>query len=74
VRTMQRQLESTGSSFSDLVEEVRRDLAVRYMSNPRYPIGRVAALLGYTQQGSFTVWFAARFGMTPRAWRTSHRK
>ena len=57
VRTMQRQLGSADTSFSALVEEVRRELAVRYMSNPRYPIGRVAALLGYTQQGSFTNWF-----------------
>jgi AraC-like DNA-binding protein len=74
IRTMQRQLESTGTSFSGLVEEVRRELAVRYMGNPRYPIGRVAALLGYTQQGSFTNWFASRFGMTPRDWRTNHKK
>jgi AraC-like DNA-binding protein len=72
VRTMQRQLRSTDTSFSALVEEVRRELAVRYMSNPRYPIGRVAALLGYNQQGSFTNWFVSRFGMTPRDWR--HRE
>jgi AraC-like DNA-binding protein len=74
VRTMQRQLESGGTSFSTLVEEVRRELAVRYMSNPRYAIGRVASLLGYNQQGSFTNWFASRFGQTPRDWRTSQSK
>ncbi|MFC0398710.1 AraC family transcriptional regulator [Paraburkholderia rhizosphaerae] len=74
VRTMQRQLDLSGTSFSDLVEEVRRDLAVRYLLNPRYPIGRVATLLGYGRQGSFTVWFQTRFGMTPRDWRTRHRK
>src|SRR6266702_8859032 len=60
VRTMQRQLESAETSFSTLVEEVRRELAVRYMSNPRYPIGRVSALLGYSQQGSFTKWFTSQ--------------
>jgi AraC-like DNA-binding protein len=74
VRTLQRQLGSAGSSFSGIVEEVRRDLAVRYLLNPRYPIGRVAALLGYTNQGAFTVWFQKRFGMTPREWRSRHRK
>ncbi len=74
VRTMQRQLESAQTSFSRLVEEVRGELAERYMSNPRYPIGRVSALLGYAQQGSFTNWFSSRFGMTPRAWRSSHLK
>ncbi|MGF6786113.1 AraC family transcriptional regulator [Paraburkholderia sp. 35.1] len=71
VRTMQRLLKSDNTSFSELVEEVRRELAVRYMSNPRYPIGRVATLLGYTQQGSFTNWFFSRFSMTPRDWRSS---
>lgn len=70
VRTMQRHLESADTSFSMLLDEVRGELAVRYMTNPSYPIGRVAALLGYTQQGSFTKWFTARSGVTPRAWRT----
>jgi AraC-like DNA-binding protein len=74
VRTMQRQLALAQTSFSRLVEEVRGELAVRYMSNPRYPIGRVSALLGYSQQGSFTNWFHARFGMTPREWRSSRLK
>jgi AraC-like DNA-binding protein len=69
VRTLQRQLEGADSSFSELVEEVRHNLAVRYMMNPSYRIGRVAALLGYTRQASFTRWFIAGFGMTPRAWR-----
>ncbi|RZF24416.1 AraC family transcriptional regulator [Paraburkholderia sp. UYCP14C] len=74
VRTMQRQLSSAGTSFSDQVEEVRGELAVRYMSNRAYPIGRVSALLGYAQQGSFTNWFVSRFHMTPRDWRASHAK
>ncbi|CAG9270915.1 AraC family transcriptional regulator [Paraburkholderia unamae] len=74
VRTMQRQLGLAETSFTRLVEEVRGELAVRYMSNPRYPIGRVSALLGYAQQGSFTNWFSARFGMTPRDWRNSRPK
>jgi AraC-like DNA-binding protein len=38
------------------------------------PKGRVAALLGYNQQGSFTNWFTSRFGMTPRDWRSSRRR
>jgi AraC-like DNA-binding protein len=74
IRTMQRQLGFADTSFSALVEEVRRELAVRYMSNPRYPIGRVSTLLGYNQQGSFTNWFTSRFGMTPRAWRIGQVK
>ncbi|CAM2162904.1 HTH-type transcriptional regulator VirS [Paraburkholderia sacchari] len=74
VRTMQRHLGLADTSFTRLIEEVRSELAVRYMNNPRYPIGRVSVLLGYSQQGSFTNWFSARFGMTPRDWRNSRLK
>ncbi|SAK75449.1 AraC family transcriptional regulator [Caballeronia calidae] len=69
VRTMQRQLGMAGTNFSNLVDEVRRELAVRYLTNRRFPIGRVAMLLGYPRQSTFTQWFTARFGTSPRAWR-----
>jgi AraC-like DNA-binding protein len=69
VRTMQRQLEAAGTNFSNLVDDVRKELAMRYLTNARYPIGRVATLLGYSRQSSFTQWFSLRFGTTPRAWR-----
>lgn len=74
VRTMQRQLGAGGMNFSNLVDDVRRELAARYLSNARYPIGRVATLLGYSRQSSFTQWFGLRFGTTPRAWRAEHAK
>ncbi len=71
VRTMQRQLEAAGTNFSNLVDDVRQELAMRYLTNGRYPIGRVATLLGYSRQSSFTQWFTARFGDSPRAWRAT---
>jgi AraC-like DNA-binding protein len=74
VRTLQRQLGLADTSFSQLLEEVRGELAVRYMSNPRYSIGRISSLLGYSQQGSFTNWFTGRFGQTPRDWRARQSK
>lgn len=69
VRTLQRQLDDTGESFTDLLNGVRRDLAVRYMENKVYSLARVAALLGYSTPGSFTRWFAAQYGMPPATWR-----
>jgi AraC-like DNA-binding protein len=74
VRTMQRQLDMAGTNFSNLVEEVRRELAIRYLTNRRYPIGRVASLLGYSRPSTFTQWFTARFGTSPRAWRSTQLK
>jgi AraC-like DNA-binding protein len=69
VRTLQRRLLDSGVTFSDLVNEVRRDLVQRYMQNPGYSMARIAGLLGYSVPSSFTRWFAAEFGATPASWR-----
>jgi len=68
-RTLQRQLAEQGTDFSSLLGDVRHELALRYLSNRRYPVGRIAALLGFGRQASFTRWFIGRCGMPPRAWR-----
>lgn len=69
VRTLQRQLDAHGLSFSSLLNDVRRELVLRYMENRRYSLQRVALLLGYAVPSSFTRWFASEFGMAPRTWR-----
>jgi AraC-like DNA-binding protein len=69
VRTLQRRLIDKGVTFTDLVNEVRRDLVQRYMQNPGYSMARIASLLGYSVPSSFTRWFAAEFGVTPAKWR-----
>lgn len=69
VRTLQRRLLDGGVTFSDLVNEVRRDLVQRYMLNPGYSLSRIGSLLGYSVPSSFTRWFTAEFGQTPGKWR-----
>lgn len=69
VRTLQRQLDEAGVSFTGLLNEVRRELALRYIDNPRYSLVRVSELLGYSTQSSFTRWFIAQFGEAPQRWR-----
>lgn len=68
-RTLQRQLDQSGTSFSELLDDVRKNLVLRYMNNPRYSIGQVASLVGYSRQASFTRWFQLTFGSSPREWR-----
>jgi AraC-like DNA-binding protein len=70
VRTLQRRLASEGAEFSQLLNEVRRDLAVRYLANPTYSKTEIARLLGYGQLSSFTRWFIAEFGAPPTRWRS----
>lgn len=73
VRTLQRRLVEGGTSFSDLINGVRRELVIRYLENPGYSLGSVADMLGYSMPSSFTRWFIAQFGMPPAAWRAEHK-
>ena len=72
VRTLQRRLDDSGHTFSELINEVRRELVLRYMKNSRYPLRRIAELLGYSMLSSFSRWFAAQFGVAPVVWRAKH--
>ncbi|MET0657005.1 MAG: AraC family transcriptional regulator [Steroidobacteraceae bacterium] len=68
VRTLQRQLEEEGETFSGLINSVRRALAVRYIEGGQHSLGHIAELLGYATQTSFTRWFKTEFGMAPTQW------
>ena len=71
-RTLQRQLEEAGESFSGLLNAVRLELVPRYLENRAYSLTQVAELLGYTYPSSFTRWFAGEFGISPARWRADH--
>ena len=69
MRTLQRNLDEAGLTFSGVLNDVRRELALRYMENRKYSVQRVGMMLGYAVPSSFTRWFCAEFGASPRAWR-----
>ena len=73
-RMLQRQLEASGDSFSSLLNETRRELAVRHLANPAYSLTQVAELLGYGFPSSFTRWFVSEFGQSPASWRAAQLK
>lgn len=72
LRSMQRQLDDAGETFTDILNEVRRELAQRYVANADYSLLRVSELLGYGSAASFTRWFSAQFGEAPNLWRRRH--
>ncbi|WP_322614000.1 AraC family transcriptional regulator [Pseudomonas sp. BIC9C] len=74
VRTLQRELDEEGLTFSALLNAVRRELALRYMENRNYSVQRVGMMLGYTVPTSFTRWFCAEFGCAPREWRKRNKQ
>ena len=72
VRTLQRRLEASQTSFSDLMNDVRRNLVFRYLKNLNYSLGQVSDILGYSTPSSFTRWFISQFKMAPTTWRNSN--
>ena len=65
-RSLQRRLASEGVSFDALLDEVRLDLARRYLGDSRLAIAEVAYLLGYSEPSAFHRAFRRWTGTTPR--------
>ena len=53
-RTFARRLAAEGLSFGGILDELRRDLAARYLEEPELQISQVAWLLGFHQPSAFS--------------------
>ncbi len=53
-RTLQRRLAAESTSFEEIVEDVRRDLALRYIITTDLPLGQVAAMAGFADQSGLS--------------------
>lgn len=73
VRTLQRRLIREGKAFSEILNEIRRELAARYLAHSAHSLVTIAHLTGYSSLSSFSRWFAAEFNMPPMAWRKENR-
>jgi AraC-like DNA-binding protein len=65
-RTLARRLASEGSTFSDVLNRLRVDLARRHIGDPSLSISQIAWLLGYREVSAFTHAFKRWTGKTPR--------
>lgn len=70
-RTLQRQLEREGETFRNLLAELRRELAVEYLTDRRLTCEDVAFLLGYKDVGQFFRVFRTWYSMSPGQYRDS---
>ncbi|EKF76057.1 AraC family transcriptional regulator [Alcanivorax hongdengensis A-11-3] len=68
-RTLIRKLKAEGTSYQELLDEVRRELAAWYLLETHEPIERVAERLGYQDTSNFSRTFRRWFGVTPLAMR-----
>jgi AraC-like DNA-binding protein len=68
-RSLQRRLAEAGLSFSQLTEQVRRELAERYLQDASMNLTDIAFLLGYSEQSAFQRAFKRWSGQTPAQFR-----
>lgn len=64
-RTLQRQLTSEGTTFQTVLNDTRRSIAHRYLSEGHLSVAEIAFLLGYDEPSSFYRAFHAWTGRTP---------
>ncbi len=65
-RYLQEKLADEGTSFRQILDEVRRELALNYLADPQNSICDVAFLLGFSQSSSFNHAYKRWTGSTPR--------
>lgn len=72
-RTLQRRLAAQGSSFQDVVDESRRELAKRLLRKTEYSLIEVAFMTGFSEQSALNRAFKRWVGQTPGAFRSDSR-
>jgi AraC-like DNA-binding protein len=68
-RTLQRRLKAEKTSFQRILNEVRAELAVRYLRDARLKSLEIAMLLGYSNLSSFTTAFKSWYDLPPAQYR-----
>ncbi|MGZ5194416.1 MAG: AraC family transcriptional regulator [Ramlibacter sp.] len=68
-RTLQRRLHAENTSYQQLLDEARRELARKYLADEHYSLGQIADLLGFVDQSNFFRATKRWFGMPPGQYR-----
>jgi AraC-like DNA-binding protein len=72
-RTLRRRLEEHGTSYKNLLDELRRELAYYYIGRTDDPPDTVASRLGFTEPSTFYRAFKRWSGTTPALYRAQLR-
>ena len=60
-RTLHRQLAREGRTFSQILDDVRRELASRYVADKHRSLAEVSELLGFAAPSGFSRWYRRQF-------------
>jgi AraC-like DNA-binding protein len=69
-RTLQRKLAEANTTYLQLVDDTRKDLALRYIEDPRRSVTDITFSLGFSQPSAFTRAFKRWTGVSPSEHRT----
>jgi AraC-like DNA-binding protein len=70
-RTLARKLSDEGLNFTEILQNLRRDLAVRYLKDHKLHVSKIAWLLGFREVSAFTHAYKRWTGKTPSQMRTA---
>jgi AraC-like DNA-binding protein len=70
-RTLARKLSDEGLNFTEILQQLRRDLALRYLDDRKLHVSKIAWLLGFHEVSAFTHAFKRWTGKTPRRMRAA---
>jgi AraC-like DNA-binding protein len=70
-RTLARRLSDEGLNFTEILQQLRRDLAVRYLDERKLHVSKIAWLLGFHEVSAFTHACKRWTGKTPSEMRTA---
>jgi AraC-like DNA-binding protein len=72
-RTLQRKLTERDTTYQKLVDDTRRNLALRFIDDPHRSLGDITFELGFSQQSALTRAFRSWTGKSPSDWRNQQR-
>lgn len=70
-RTLARRLDDEGTSFSKLLDDLRRELAVSHLRDRDISVSEVAFLLGFADANAFSRAFKRWTGAPPSRFKSS---
>lgn len=71
-RTLHRRLSAEGTTFSDILDATRREMAASLLVNSDRPLQGVADILGFSSLSAFAHWFRRKFAQSASAYRSLH--
>jgi AraC-like DNA-binding protein len=65
-RSLQRRLAESGTTFKQLRDRVRADIALKYLPQSNLQAAQISEILGYSEPAAFSRAFRRQHGFSPR--------